>query len=213
MVEATMSTDTVAAPRPQGGGWRAQFAHPSGTLGWLVGQMMAFKNRERSEWVLSRLNLDEDDRVLEIGFGPGVDIVRASVRAGYVAGVDPSEVMLRQASRRSASAISAGRVNLRLGAMPQLPFENAAFHKAFAINSYQFWPSKIESVHELKRVLAPGGRVAIAVQPRNAGATDATSREVGREIAAMLESAGFTDVQIAFRAMKPVRTACVTATA
>ena len=55
------------------------------------------------------------------------------------------------------------------------------------------------------------GRVAIAVQPRSAGATEATVREVAREIAATLDAAGFTDVQMLYKRMKPVSTACVTA--
>ena len=125
---------------------------------------MAFKNRERSEWVLSRLNLDEEDRVLEIGFGPGVDIKRASDRAGYVDGVDPSDVMLQLARRRNASAVATGRVNLRAGAMPRLPFGNATFDKAFSINAYQFWPDLDRSVADLRRVMKPNGWVAIAVQ-------------------------------------------------
>jgi 16S rRNA A1518/A1519 N6-dimethyltransferase RsmA/KsgA/DIM1 with predicted DNA glycosylase/AP lyase activity len=32
---------------------------------------MAMKNKKRSLWVLSLLNLQSTDRVLEIGFGPG----------------------------------------------------------------------------------------------------------------------------------------------
>jgi ubiquinone/menaquinone biosynthesis C-methylase UbiE len=208
-----MSTDAGIVSQPCTGGWRAQFAHPCGTLGWFVGQLMAFKNRERSEWVLSRLNLDEEDRVLEVGFGPGVDIKRAAERAGYVTGVDPSDVMLRLAGRRNAGAVAAGRVDLRGGAMPRLPFDAATFDKAFSINSYQFWPDKLESVRELKRVMKPDGRVAVAVQPRNAGATESTVRDVGRDMAATLEAAGFSDVQAVYKRMRPVSTACVTAKA
>lgn len=207
-----MEPETVAAPVGMGG-WRAQFAHPSGRLGWLVGHLMAIENRERSEWVLSRLNLDEEDRVLEIGFGPGVDIRRAADRAGYVCGVDPSNVMLQQARRRNAEGLASGRVTLQAGAMPCLPFDNATFDKVFAINSYQFWPDKRRSLDELKRVMQRNGRIAIAVQPRNAGATESIVRELGRDLAAMLESAGFANVQVAYKKMKPVSTACVTATA
>jgi SAM-dependent methyltransferase len=209
-----MGTDQAIDSQPcMGGGWRDQFAHPCGKMGWFVGQLMAFKNRERSEWVLSRLDLDEEDRVLEIGFGPGVDIRRAAARAGYVTGIDPSDVMLRLARRRNADAEAVGRVDVRLGGMPRLPFGDATFDKAFAINSYQFWPDKLQSVRELKRVMKADGRIAVAVQPRHAGATEATVRDVGRDVAGMLEAAGFSDVQALYRRMKPVSTACVTARA
>jgi ubiquinone/menaquinone biosynthesis C-methylase UbiE len=174
---------------------------------------MALKNRERSEWVLSKLNLDEDDRVLEIGCGPGADLRRAAVRAGYVTGVDPSEVMVAQALKRNREAAATGRVDVRLGAMPVLPFGDATFNKAFAINSFQFWPDKMTSLRELRRVLKPGSQVIVAVQPRNKGATEETAREVGRDIAAALTTAGFSNATVTFKKMRPVATACVTATA
>lgn len=174
---------------------------------------MAVKNRERSEWVLSRLNLDEDDRVLEIGFGSGADVRRAAFRAGYVAGVDPSRMMLAQARRRNRTAVDAGRVDLRLGAMPELPFATDGFDKAFSINSFQFWPDKVAGSRELRRVMKPGGGVVIAVQPRNSGATEADARKTGDDIAGALTAAGFSGVQVVFRAMKPVSTACAIAKA
>ena len=48
----------------------------------------------------------------ELGCGPGVAIAASSSRAarGLVVGVDHSEVMIRQARRRNAAAISAGRI-------------------------------------------------------------------------------------------------------
>jgi len=97
---------------------RAQFEHPTGWLGSVVGMLMSIKNRERSEWVLSQLAVAPGDRVLEIGFGPGMDIARTAAGGASVVGIDHSEVMLRQAFRRNADAIRAGRVDLRRGAMP-----------------------------------------------------------------------------------------------
>ena len=101
--------------------WRTQFAKPTGAMGWMVGHLMAMKNGERSEWIFSLLELGPDDRVLEIGFGPGVDIARASGIAKFVAGVDHSDVMVRQATRRNGPAIREGRVELRHGVAAQLP--------------------------------------------------------------------------------------------
>ena len=118
---------------------RKQFAKPEGTLGWFVGHVMAMKNQERSEFVFSILELRPEDRVLEIGFGPGADLQRASRAAAFVAGIDHSDVMVKQASRRNASAIRDGRVQVQLGSANKLPFPEAHFDKIFAINSAQFW--------------------------------------------------------------------------
>src|SRR2546429_7018564 len=79
--------------------WRDQFAKPTGVMGKLAGHVMAMKNGDRSTWVFSLLDLKPADRVLEIGFGSGTDIARASGTVVFVAGVDHSTVMLQQASR------------------------------------------------------------------------------------------------------------------
>ena len=191
---------------------RAQFGNPTGVLGSLVGMLMAIKNGQRSAWVLAQVEMQADDRVLEIGFGPGVDIARAAARSAFVAGVDMSDVMLRQASRRNADAIRRGRIDLRRATMPALPFIDASFDRAYWINSFQFWPEKIRSLVEIRRVMRSGGRVVIAVQPRNAGATDATSRQTGAEIVRTMQSAGLRDVRLLLKPMAPVATACAVAT-
>jgi len=192
---------------------RAQFERPTGVLGAAIGWLMAIKNGERSVWVLSLLDPAPTDRVLEIGFGPGVDIARVANRAARVSGTDASDVMLRQAVRRNAEAIRSGRVDLRLAAMPDLPFDAGAFDKAFSVNSFQFWPDKTRSLRALRRVMRAGGRVVIAVQPRNSGATNQTSQETGDLLVRSLRETGFNDVELRMKPMKPVATACAIATA
>jgi len=51
--------------------FNSQFAHPQGWVGRLVGTILAWKNRERNAWTISMLDIQPDDQVLEIGFGPG----------------------------------------------------------------------------------------------------------------------------------------------
>jgi hypothetical protein len=66
----------------------AQFGHPSGFWGQIVGWIMASRssNRRRNGWAVSLLNVQPRDRVLEIGFGPGIAIRKMSQIAveGYV---------------------------------------------------------------------------------------------------------------------------------
>jgi ubiquinone/menaquinone biosynthesis C-methylase UbiE len=189
--------------------WRKQFAKPTGTLGWLAGHAMAMKNGERSEWVFSLLDLKPDDHVLEIGFGPGTDLARASRVAAFVAGVDHSDVMVRQASRRNAAAIRDGRVHVQIGSAHKLPYPEAHFDKIFAINSAQFWKDSAAALKELSRVLKRGGWAALAVQPRSKGATEDHAHHAGRGLADAMKKAGFSDVHCESKPMKPVSTVCV----
>ena len=112
-----------------------QFSRPRGLLGRLAGLIMANRpsNLERNMRTLALVNIQPDDRVLEIGFGPGIAIERAAelAKRGKVIGVDHSALMLRQASRRNATAIAAGRVELRLGTAEKLPeFSDASIRSS-----------------------------------------------------------------------------------
>jgi ubiquinone/menaquinone biosynthesis C-methylase UbiE len=141
-----------------------QFACPTGWLGTIAGSFMA-KNAYDDEWVVQLLDVQPTDHVLEVGFGPGlaIGLLSQKATAGVVAGVDPSEVMLRQASQRNRSAVRAGRVDLRRGSIERLPYADASFGKACALHSIYFWPSVALGAAELHRVLAPGGRLALGV--------------------------------------------------
>jgi ubiquinone/menaquinone biosynthesis C-methylase UbiE len=175
-----------------------QFGHPQGMAGGVAGWVMAHRpsNRRRNSWVVSLLDVQPNDRVLEIGFGPGLAIAELSRRvgdSGHVYGIDHSEVMLRQATRRNASAIAAGRVSLSRASVDQLPPSlGGPFDAILTVNSLGFWPAPTERLDELRRRLRPGGYIAIAAQPRCPGATASTSRTAAREIEALLQDAGYT---------------------
>jgi ubiquinone/menaquinone biosynthesis C-methylase UbiE len=144
--------------------------HPRGAAGSVTGWVFAHRpsNRQRNRWAVSLLDVQPTDRVLEIGFGPGL-AVAALVRAGagHVYGIDHSGVMLRQASKRNAADIRAGRVTLINASADQLPADlDGPFDAILAVNSLGFWPAPAEQLAELRRRLAPGGRIAIASQPR-----------------------------------------------
>ena len=170
--------------------------HPRGKAGSVTGWVFAHRpsNRQRNRWVVSLLGVRPADRVLEIGFGPGVAVAAlARAGAGHVYGVDHSAVMLRQASRRNAAAIRAGRVTLVNAPVDQIPPAlDGPFDVILAVNSLAFWPAPAERLAELRRRLAPGGRVAVVSQPRCHGATAGTSRTAAGEIESLLRSAGFT---------------------
>ena len=190
-----------------------QFRQPSGTLGSLAGWVMANRpsNRERSLETLGLLDVRREDRVLEIGFGPGLAIAAAARLAsdGVVVGVDHSEVMLRQASRRNALAIAAGRVSLQLGSAASLPPLSGRFDKAFAVNVHMFWEDPVAVLTGVLRVLKPQATLAVTHQPRHAGATAKDATRAGATITQHLRDAGFEDVRAHSIPLRPVAAVCV----
>lgn len=195
---------------PSNSGFKNQFGHPQGLLGWLVGWILAV-GKKRSLWVLSLLSIKPNDQLLEIGFGPGLDIQRVSEQAigGFVAGIDYSSLMVIQAKKRNAAGIREGKIELKQASIAQrLSYSDETFTKIYSINSFQFWPDPVEGLKEVRRVLKPGGLVAIAVQPLIKGANEETVRQTGRWLVNCLEVAGFSQVRVETQPMKPVGVAC-----
>jgi ubiquinone/menaquinone biosynthesis C-methylase UbiE len=169
---------------------------------------MAAKNRGRGEWVVGQLGLGPHTDVLEVGFGPGADVRRAARVARFVAGIDHSEEMLRQAERRNREAIAVGRVDLRLGPASSIPWPNDRFHVAFSINALHFSRDIGRPLQEMRRVVKPGGLVAVAVQPLHPGSTEETARAWGRRLDAAFLEARLGDVSIQSKALPPVSVVC-----
>lgn len=191
---------------------RTQFARPHGVLGMLAGALMARYNRELNRWAVELLDVRPGHHVLEIGFGPGVAAQRLAALVGHgrVRGIDPSATMLRMARRRNAVAILAGRVELRLGALPDLPYPTGTFDRILAVNSVRLWMDA-PSLAGLRRVLKPGGLMALALQPRDELAQRG-AEAVGREILLKLAAAGFTPARFELRRIGRAECLCVRAT-
>ncbi|MFI6504153.1 class I SAM-dependent methyltransferase [Nonomuraea typhae] len=184
----------------------AQFHRPRGLAGSLAGWVMAHRpsNRRRNAWAVDLLDVRPGEKALEVGFGPGLAVARLSRRvgpAGHVHGVDHSRVMLRQASRRNAAVIRAGRVTLTESSVERLP--PGPFDAILAVNSLGMWPDPADRLRDLRHRLAPGGRIAIVSQPRCPGATGAVSLKAAQTIEALLTAAGFTGPRTHTLALDP----------
>jgi ubiquinone/menaquinone biosynthesis C-methylase UbiE len=192
-----------------------QAGRPQGVAGRVVEWIMAHRssNRQRNLWVVSLLDVRPTDRVLEIGFGPGLAIAELARRAtrGHVYGVDHSEVMVRQASKRNAAAIRARRVELAQASVERLPRFDEPMDAIVAVNAVGFWPDPSRQLSTLRGLLRPGGRIALASQPRCPGATAATTAQAGRELHDLLTQAGFTQARVETLDLDPP-VACVLAT-
>jgi ubiquinone/menaquinone biosynthesis C-methylase UbiE len=142
-------------------------------------------------WVVGLLDIRPDDRVLEIGFGPGVGIALLAKQVRVVTGVEPSNAMMRQARRRNDAAIRQGLVELHQASADRLPLADASFDKVFAINSMQVWPDPTAGLREVSRVLKPRGRLALAFT--------AYSGQQPKGVPELITATGFDDCRIVTR--------------
>lgn len=184
-----------------------QFANPTGPLGHVAGWVMGHRssNLRRNRWAVELLEVGAEDRVLELGFGPGVAIAALAARAsrGHVVGVDRSPVMLAQARRRNARAVRSGLVELHLGTVEDLPDLGDPFDRALAVNNVGFWDEPDASLRKLRQLLRPDGVIGLVSQPRCPGATAQTTARAGDELAALLRDAGFAGVRLETLGLTP----------
>jgi ubiquinone/menaquinone biosynthesis C-methylase UbiE len=181
-----------------------QFRQPAGWPGRIAGSLFLRINREGIDWTIGLVGIHQTDHVLEIGFGPGYGIQEVTRLAaqGRVAGMDISGTMLEQASRRNAAAIAAGKVELRLGDAAKLPYPDSSFHKVFATNVLYFWTDLFTTLHEIWRVLKPGGRVALyfiakeeMLKYKLVTQTGLYRLYTGEDVVEMLKRTGFQNAQ------------------
>jgi SAM-dependent methyltransferase len=140
-----------------------QLGHPRGWLGRLVVlRVLNRGNRELIEGTLGLLELTPDSRLLDVGFGGGLSLELAAERGvRRLAGVDPSEAAVAHLSARPPAWLGAAELTIKRGVVQALPWEDAAFDAVMSINTLYFWPELEPAFCELRRVLRPGGQLAL----------------------------------------------------
>jgi arsenite methyltransferase len=185
----------------------SQLRQPKGWFGSLVlSRVMNRVNRRIIDSTLALLKLDAQHRVLEIGFGGGVALVLLAklIRSGVVSGVDISADMVRRAERRLRREITEGRVQVQLGDISHLPYEDAVFDRAFTINTIYFWSDALRGLGEMRRVLKDGGLAAVSLRSGEKMQKYAVTKHNFRlfaadEVANLMRQAGFHDVRVDHR--------------
>lgn len=112
-----------------------------------------------------RLDLRAGERVLDAACGAGGAALLAAQAVGPggpVAGIDLSPAMLALARQR-ARAAGARNLFFQVGDMARLPYRDRGFDAVLCILGLFFAPDMEAQAAELWRVVAPGGRLAVAV--------------------------------------------------
>ncbi|MEU6704976.1 class I SAM-dependent methyltransferase [Streptomyces wuyuanensis] len=98
-------------------------------------------------------------RVLDVGTGPGTVAAAAVARGAAVTALDPSATMV------ALARAAAPRARVLVGALPRLPFRDACFDAAVGNFVLGHAGPAHAVVAELRRVVRPGGRVALTCWP------------------------------------------------
>jgi len=160
---------------------------------------------------------EPSSRIVDIACGSGLIVRHLLGRlgsSGSVHGVDIDAAMLAYA----ANSVDDVRVSWHESDAARLPFETSSMDRVSCHQGLQFFPERLASLAEIRRVLEPGGRLAVATwgrledNPWPAALSGAVGRLLGNdagagmavvcdlgdpaELAELLREAGFEEVVV-----------------
>lgn len=156
------------------------------------------------------LGLRTGARVVDVGCGAGRAVAEMTGEGADAVGVDVAETMIGIARRRWPGSA------FRTAGAYALPFDDGAMDGYRADKVYHELGDPVRAVREARRVLAPGGRIALVGQDWDTLVVDSAdgaltraivharaetipSPRVGRHYRALLLDAGFTAVAVEVR--------------
>ncbi|WP_196812388.1 class I SAM-dependent methyltransferase [Nocardia sp. CNY236] len=180
------------------------FRRPSGTIarGWWRDPVAHHRIFDE---VLTALDPGPDDYLLEIGCGGGTFVDRALRSGCRATAVDHSADMVDLTRTRNAAAIQDGRLEVVQASAEHLPLADGRYTCATMMNAFFFMDGPAV-LTQLRRVLAPGGRLVVHTVAPNPPATVAPGVLVRRmrcyeesELVSMLADAGFAEPRVEAR--------------
>ena len=184
------------------------------TRGLLLGRFVLWNMNSRhgkvTDWGLSHVAIDKHATVLDMGCGGGKTITKLAAMAseGKLYGIDHSADAVNMARRINKEIIENGRAEIHEGSVSHLPFADDMFDVITAVETHFWWPDLPSDMHEVFRVLKPGGLMVIVAEIYK-GAKTATAKMAEKYAARsgmaflsvdehreMFSNAGYTNIQI-----------------
>lgn len=183
-------------PTPLPPNHHADHAGFSGIAGWVAAMGFRIGRSDDAALAVALTRLAADERVVDIGCGPGVAARHAATVGAIVTGVDPAEVMLavaRKDDRRST-------VTWLPGTAESLPLPDESCDVAWSLATVHHWRDLDRGLAEVCRVLAPGGRFLAIERRVKAGAKGHASHgwtdQQADLFASLCRSVGFGEVAL-----------------
>jgi SAM-dependent methyltransferase len=170
---------------------------------------MAEKIPERLRWTVDLLGVAPDDRVLEIGCGPGVAaaLVCDRLTTGKLTAIDRSEKAITAAKKRNRKHIDAGKAEFRVMALEDAVLDGQRFGKIFAVNVNLFWTHPGEGLDIIRGLIEEKGIFYIFYHPPAGANTAALAEKIWKA----LEANGFTVADTIHANLDTAAALCITA--
>lgn len=146
-----------------------QLRKPEGEFGRTIGEEMNNSNETLYDLALSMLQLNDNDHILEIGFGNG-KFFNKYLQANpsvIITGVDFSSLMCDEAAENNKKLISSGRLKIINSAFEEADIQPGAIDKIFTFNTVYFWEDVPAFLNKAKTVLNNDRQLIIGYRPRS----------------------------------------------
>ena len=172
---------------------------PEGEIGLAIADALNSMNARVHQEAYRALAPANGNAIFEVGFGNGhlvPDLLSLAEALSY-AGIEISETMVSEALRFNAGLVAQGRVTVQMARSSSIPFSDASFDRALALNTIYFWDDPLQDLRELRRILRTSGWLVLgAIDP--AGTRTNAVFKYGfklyerEQIADLLRAAGFS---------------------
>lgn len=173
-----------------------QSQKPSGLIGRVITKIWSFYFKKLSLWAIKQTTISDNYRILEIGYGGGSTIknLLALNKNLEIHGIDISKESYRTAQRVHSDSIRKGSVQLKIGNVENIPYQNNYFDRVFAIQTHIFWKDIKKSFQEVYRVLSSNSTLIIASEKEKIH-YHMTDYRTSHEFSQLLTSIGFSKIE------------------
>lgn len=173
-----------------------QSQKPSGLIGRVITKIWSFYFKKLSLWAIKQTTISDNYRILEIGYGGGSTIknLLALNKNLEIHGIDISKESYRTAQRVHSDSIRKGSVQLKIGNVENMPYQNNYFDRIFAIQPHIFWKDIKKSFQEVYRVLSSNSTLIIASEKEKIH-YHMTDYRTSHEFSQLLTSIGFSKIE------------------
>lgn len=173
-----------------------QSQKPSGLIGRVITKIWSFYFKKLSLWAIKQTTISDYYRILEIGYGGGSTIknLLALNKNLEIHGIDISKESYRTAQRVHSDSIRKGSVQLKIGNVENMPYQNNYFDRIFAIQTHIFWKDIKKSFQEVYRVMSSNSTLIIASEKEKIH-YHMTDYRTSHEFSQLLTSIGFSKIE------------------
>lgn len=142
------------------------FGKPEGKKGEDLLDLMDEGHTPVSLWALTNIDVNDDDLVLDIGCGSGLNIKRLHEKSSNAKtyGVDHSSTSVKKSIVTNQREVDEGNVIIEEANVLNMPFEDKTFDIITGFETVYFWPDIVNAFKEVKRILKDDGKFFLVLE-------------------------------------------------